>query len=322
MLVCTFLSTVIVRGAILTNKFVGFGSEQDAREYYVLPSVQGIDVVVYQNIDGKKVILKAANPRFSVASYNALSEAYQQRVRIVAEGATTNSMAKKDQPFFVTGLVLGGSAKLGSVRLMTNSCSFMMQRNQDGSYSVPTFPLLELSLEKDMLFEIKDMNWCRIEKFCTNPDGTRVLDYQLDSRPLTKDSGPFTNGVNVISLKDGYVRIDTKIAISGEAKLYLNTVSGTNNNFRVFGGDGKQVAEEIRNTTPLFSDDGFVQFEVIGETGRVLQVQCSSSVDGPWTDDGPEMVVSVLGYPPLIFRKEMRGGNGFYRVRTVNKAPY
>lgn len=323
LVIVALFSTSVVMSA--TFQFTGFGSMEKAINLYAVPNSTIMAASVHQDTPNGYVDVKSPLViNFKPTTKEAIDSLFRQKIESVAEGALTNSLVNKDGIFKIFGFT-EGKDDLGIIYLIISS-EFTLQKSSDGSYHLPDFSALKMIMPPDMVFEIPNLEWARIEASynpVVEPYDPGLLALELDSR-IDIPNGPPSD----ISITHKVVQISTDLATSGAngptlLKISTVTKEGTNHVFRVFGPMGTQIPETPLRLSNFTVSDGQSSFQIIGgDPGRVLVVQCSTNSTGPWTDTGERIVVPIRGYPPLYFRKAINGNFGFYRVRSENAIPF
>lgn len=240
---------------------------------------------------------------------------FAKKFAIAANSAVNlESGQDKDKPFTVWARMQRFSdTEVQFISLFTFDGEFSLIKSENGSYKLPDLSGIKLDFPPEGIgILIPNLKWARIE----------TANQLLDS---TFDTNVILHGKVLVIPLDIALGLDTTIRI----------ISGTNYTYQIFGPDGKpQVEEPVRlilGSYPISTsqakkaslDDGIRFIEVQGGgVGRVLQLQQSSTPQGPWSDiEGGKF---TRWSSESIFKSVETSPdekNKFYRVRLVNEVP-
>lgn len=314
-LVAFFFATA-VSGATFSGTLPGFGNLTNAVQYAV-SKAKGVSIMITMvREDGVEIKLKDSGYSITTpfTSKEALDGFFRQKLELTLQKALTNSLADKSRQFYFYGWATRPNAISEAVKVLQQAWPFTFTKLGDGSYQSPDFSGVTTVLPPKIRFDVK-ADWIRVE---VHNEEKLTMNPVIDTRWSLSDEG-----LNTVSLTDGYIELDTNLVISGTNGPTRTTVSlivpqGTNQVFHFLGPMGTPIPE-IPVAIGMSASEGQLNLVVSGgNVGRRLQLESTDTIGGVWRPEGD---VKPGGYPPSTYSFAIEPSNRIFRVRSVNGMP-
>lgn len=323
----TLLTVIIALFAeVLAEGAIGslpIGSSNVVENYNITNATYASSTVRWTQTNGNTRIQWKTHDSLSFASKQQMLDYNQQTlISDINLSVGSDPLADKTKPVYVS-IIYG---KTGSPRwsMSTRSQNFTYVY-VGGNYQIPDLSwIIPGTADQVIPINIKNLKWGRVEvRLASNPT---QLYYITDSRSNT--NGPTTLNPTAVELDSyfyqGCLNIGTPIAYSGENgsyKVRVYLVSGTNNTYEIFDGDGAKVSETLLSITNFSVSYGQINMDILGgDVGRVFILEKSIDLLNWLPCVGTTNVISSEQKLHLTFAQGPEP-RVFFRVKTLNASP-